>query len=479
VKSYGQLWDRIVSEDNIDRAWRRFRRHHAASSAAVKFASAIDFNLRAVRRHLIDGDWRASDYYQFKIYEPKPRIISCVPVRDRVVHHALCNVITPLIEQRFIDQSYACRERKGAHKACVKALELTRRYRYFLKVDVHHYFDSIDHGILLGLLRQMFREREVMQLIEKIVTHRLPNTATGKGLPIGNLTSQWFANFYLDGLDHRLVDGRGLGARYIRYMDDIVIFGDSKAELWSIYDFICEWLADERRLTLKAAATTVAPVTEGVPFLGLRIRPSGWRFLRKRFMRTRRSARRQVRDFLAGTVDPAQFQNNLRSMEGTSRWFGFKGIYGFLDHLPEETRISAKGEDEATGGSSTNCSNRGGSWNNTNADNFTGAYRNNNNPNNTNTNLGFRLASIRQGNDKTGRIPSREPALRADGDEHDPGATGPVSAAKAAANVLCLALPTAGARAVLRDGGDSVSTIGHKSFHGHKSFQHNTKGNNA
>ncbi len=406
MKSFGGIWERIVSEGNLRAAWKRVRRGHGHSPEVLAYGGGLEPNLSALRETLSAGTWRPGAFRQFRIRDPKPRVISCAPVEDRVVHHALCGVVAPLLERGFIDRSFACREGKGAHLACRLAREQAKRHGWFLKMDVHHYFDSIPHDRLLGILQAKFREQRVRELVEAIVRQPVPGLSTGFGLPIGNLTSQWFANAYLDGLDHLLAEGMRLGGAYLRYMDDILVFADSKASCWELHDRAREWLLRERGLALKDEATIVAPVTEGVPFLGLRIYPGTWRLRRTRFLRTRRKAAGRIAAFEAGCIDGARLAQSLASADGSARWFGFKGI---LNNV-------AAGEGASSG---SNRVKRGGSWNN-NAANCRSANRNNNNPSNTNNNLGFRLSSIRPGQitrPPTGSHPTT-PVPRDAGDEH-------------------------------------------------------------
>jgi retron-type reverse transcriptase len=381
MKSHGRLWARITSEANLREAWIRVRRGHAGSEAIQAFAANLEGNLRALRDELLAGSYRPGAYRQFRVKDPKPRTISCAPVRDRVVHHALCGVITPLLEQSYTEDSYACREGKGTHKACRRARALARRHGWFCKLDVRKFFESIEHDRLLAVLLPRFREAEVRELIEAIVRHPVPDLQAGRGLPIGNLTSQWFANTFLNGLDHYAKETLKAPG-YIRYMDDFAVFADSKAECWQAHAAIEHWLAAERGLALKEEATVVAPVSEGVPFLGLRIWPSCWRLKRERFLRTRRKFAQRVRAHRMGLMDEARLQASAMAAEGGVRWFGFKGI------LRSEEDWAA-GEGAASG---SNRVKRGGSWNN-NARNCRSANRNNNNPNNRNNNNGFRVAS--------------------------------------------------------------------------------------
>lgn len=387
MKSYGQLWERIVSPDNLKAALGRVTKGRGCSAAVMAFASRADGELAVLREELTSGTWQPGPYGQFRVTDPKPRTISCAPVRDRVVHHALCGVIAPLLERGFTEDCYACRVGKGTHRAAARARELVRRHGWTCKLDIRRYFDSVPHGRLLELLLPMFREKEVCRLIEVIVRHPVPGLPPGRGLPIGNLTSQWFANFHLSGLDHYAKE-KLKAPGYIRYMDDMVLFADSKAELWRLHDGVCAWVADERGLEVKGERTVVAPETEGLAFLGLRIFPGGWRFQRARLLRTRRKFRLRERQYLAGEIDGRKLAMCAAAADGGSRWYGFKGILQ-SSGLLEDEGILAGGEGAESG---SNRVNRGGSWNNT-ASNCRSAYRNSNTPSNRNNNNGFRLVS--------------------------------------------------------------------------------------
>ncbi len=325
MKSYGQLWERITSAENLLAAWGRVQKGHGGSQAVLAFGRDAERLLAGLHDELLAGTYRPGAYVQFRVRDPKPRTISCAPVRDRVLHHALCGVITPLLERRFTEDSYACREGKGTHRACARARALVRLNPWYCKIDVRHYFDSIGHDRLQAVLLPLFREREVRELVERIVRHPVPGQAEGRGLPIGNLTSQWFANVFLDGFDHHAKEVLRLPG-YIRYMDDMVLFAGSKAACWQALDEAQRWLRDERGLELKAEATRLAPVTEGLPFLGLRIFPACWRLQRERFLRTRRKFAARQRAFEEGSLDEARLQACAVAADGGVRWFGFKNI---------------------------------------------------------------------------------------------------------------------------------------------------------
>ena len=326
MKSYADVWRGIVSEANLRDALRAAVRGKRARRDVAEFVKHADVELARLGEALCSGGYWPGPYSQFVVHEPKTRVISCAPFRDRVVHHALCAVVGPLLERRMIADSYACRRGKGTHRAVRRAWTYAARYPFFLKLDVRSFFDSIDHDILLGrLLLPMFREREVRQLLERIVRTALPSQTAGKGLPIGNLTSQWFANLYLDALDHSIKE-RWRVRGYVRYMDDLALFGTTRAELWRCHDDIAGFLSKERALELKVERTVLAPCTEGVPFLGMRLFPHALRLRRERFVRTRRRHGEREQAFLRGEIDGERLAAATRARVGILDWFGLKGI---------------------------------------------------------------------------------------------------------------------------------------------------------
>ncbi len=206
--------------------------------------------------------WRA-----WSIAPRKPRLISCADFRDRVVHHAICGQLAPVIEGLLIDDTYACRCGKGSHRAVLRAQAFCRRYRYHLKTDIRRYYDSVDHATLEDVLGRLLRESLLRQLLSTIIRHPLPGQMPGRGLPIGNLTSQWFGNLYLDEADQWIKETRGAPG-YMRYMDDLVVWSDSNAWLWALADDLEEHVGTRRSLAHKWDRTLVAPCSVGVPFLG-------------------------------------------------------------------------------------------------------------------------------------------------------------------------------------------------------------------
>ena len=325
MKSHGGLFDGIVGVPNLERAAAAAARGKRDKPDVARFLAEAGVELPRLSLELANGSYRTRPYRQFRIHEPKPRTISCADFRDRVVHHAVCDEIGPLLERRFVFESYACRVGKGAHRAAARAQELARRYHYFLKLDVAGFFDSVDHAILLDLLARSFSEKRLRNLLDVIVRSSPPGASDGKGLPIGNLTSQWFANLYLDGLDHHVKETMRTPG-YIRYMDDMLLFSDSKAVLWAAHDETAAWLNRNRALAVKAAATVLAPCVEGIPFLGLCVFPGTWRLQRARFLRTRRRMCGRERACLAGLLSAEQLALSAGAAQGILSWFGIKGV---------------------------------------------------------------------------------------------------------------------------------------------------------
>jgi hypothetical protein len=263
------LYQAIAEPDNLRLAFRKALRGKSGRQEVLDYRRNLDQNLADLRTDLLTGDIKVSDYHFFTIYDPKERTICAAPFRERVLHHAVVNLCEPVFERYSIDDSYACRPEKGLHRALKRAQQFTREYPWYLKMDIRKYFDSIHHETLLRLLARRFRDNRLMRLFEQVV--RGYQTLPDRGLPIGNLLSQHFANFYLGLLDHYLKEECRVSA-YLRYMDDFLIFGASreilKSELWKTETFLCERLC----LSLKDA-TQLNRAEFGVPFLGFRIYP--------------------------------------------------------------------------------------------------------------------------------------------------------------------------------------------------------------
>jgi RNA-directed DNA polymerase len=306
MKTHVNLWPHICTFENLYLAWLDTRRGKSSKRQAVHFENQLEENLCALLDELQSAAYQPGQYTSFYIYEKKRRKISAAPFRDRVVHHALCREIEPIFERRFITDSYACRRGKGTHRALDRCTHFARRYAYVLKCDVAKFFPSIDHEILRGILGHVIRDRAVMDLIDKILASGadvlrdeglrvwfpgddLFAVLRPRGLPIGNLTSQLWANVYLNELDQFIK--RELRVKgYLRYADDFLLFADSKAQLWDWRERTIEKLA-ELRLKPNSRSFYVIPVAQGIEFLGFRVYPDHRRLLAENVLRARRRFR--------------------------------------------------------------------------------------------------------------------------------------------------------------------------------------------
>lgn len=287
MKRVGNLYPAIVSWPNLLRACYLAARGKRWRPDVAEFLYDYEFRLLRLQRQLTDRTYRPGAYHSFYVYEPKKRQISKAPFPDRVVHHALCNVLEPIFERRFLPDSYACRKGRGTHAAVDRCQYFARRYPYVLKADIRKCFPSMDHQVLKNLIARRIKDPDVLWLVATIIDGSNPQEPVNawfpgddlftvqerrRGLPIGNQTSQFFANVYLDPLDHFIKDHLGLPG-YARYVDDFVVFHNDKRRLTDARSEIKDFAAS-LRLKLHEDKSIVFPVAQGIPFLGYRVFPN-------------------------------------------------------------------------------------------------------------------------------------------------------------------------------------------------------------
>jgi hypothetical protein len=326
MKTFKNLYPRICAFANLLQAFHLAARGKRSKESVASFEYRLEEELLALQAELRSQTYTPGEYDNFHVYDPKPRLISAAPFRDRVVHHALCQVIEPLFERRFSRDSYACRKGKGTHAALNRAQAFARRYPYVLKCDIEHFFPSIDHAILLAGLGRVIADRQALWLCEQILSsgagiHRdqyTPRLFPGDdlfdllrpvGLPIGNLTSQFWANVYLDPLD-QFVKRQLRCSAYVRYVDDFLLFSADKAELRRWREQIICFLAG-LRLRLHEEQAVVFPVQTGIPFLGWRIYPFHRRLKRRNGVAFQRRLARQLRAYAAEEITLKQLNASI------------------------------------------------------------------------------------------------------------------------------------------------------------------------
>ncbi len=336
------LFAQVTSFANLYRAARRAAKASPTSHDTLAFLFDLEPRLIELQRQLFDDSYRPGPYRTFEVQDPKPRTISAAPFVDRVVHHALSAVLEPIFERYYISDSYACRQGKGLHAAARRAQWFARRFGFFLKLDVRHYFETVDHFVLKQLLARKVHDERVNALLHTIIETGAPGSASGKGLPIGNLTSQHFANFCLTALDHFIKDHLGVKG-YCRYMDDLLLFGADKTSLHRWHKAVDAYVRRFLRLRLKHHATILSPVTEGIPFLGFRIWPSLVRLDGRRARRFRRKVRA-----LSKAVDRAEIFEEDAACSAASLigWIQHANTYRFRCSFIR--RLEAQAEREGT-----------------------------------------------------------------------------------------------------------------------------------
>ncbi|MCA9093230.1 MAG: hypothetical protein KDA68_07060, partial [Planctomycetaceae bacterium] len=248
MKRVGNLFPRIHTLETLRIAYWRAGIGKRTRRDAQQFAEQLDGNLRDLSRGIQTGRLPCGDFHQFLIRDPKERLITAPAFSERVLHHAILHVCEPWFERWLIDDTFACRRGRGRLKALERARRFARHFPFYLKLDIRKYFDSIPHELLLVRLERVFKDRDLLRLFEQIV--QLYRGDLGRGLPIGSLTSQHFANFYLGWFD-RFVKERLRIRGYVRYMDDMVLWGNSSQEMQQVQLACCEFLQEELQLETK------------------------------------------------------------------------------------------------------------------------------------------------------------------------------------------------------------------------------------
>ena len=313
-KRYGNLYEQMFTLDALHAAYLRSRDRKRKKSAVRRFEQNLGFNLQKLRDELQAGTYEPRPYKTFYVYEPKPRLIHAPHFRDVVVQQAMYAVLYPLVDSRLCFESYGCRKNKGTHRAADRAQQFLRESppdSYLLQLDIRKFFYRIDRDTLLSQWRKIVKDTRVLHLL-----HEFSLYPADAGVPIGNLMSQIAALIYLNPLDHYIK--RELKAsRYVRYVDDFIVFGLTKPEALAMREQITDWL--KANLGLELSRWTIQPVNRGLNFVGFRT----WRktrFVRKHSLYTfNRALRTGAMDSIVSCIGHAKasathkhFMNRLR-----------------------------------------------------------------------------------------------------------------------------------------------------------------------
>jgi RNA-directed DNA polymerase len=320
-KTHNGLWPSITSWENLLAAYRAARKGKRYSADALRFRDLLEENLINIQNHLQWQTWTPAPWREFWIYDPKSRLIQAPRFKDRVVHHALADVLEPFFDRKMIYHSYACRKGKGTHAATSRVqhdLRIAKRNWgdvYVLQADISKYFPSIDHDVLLRLIARTIRDPDVLWLCRQIIK----NTGFKKrGIPVGALTSQLFANIYLTALDHKVQSQYGR-RHYVRYMDDFIILGKSKAELQGLLYRLREFLATNLRLALNPKTSIYPARSRMVDFAGYRICATHMLPRKRNIKRTRSCFKKLSRDYAQGRIGLADIQPKVASFLGYAK----------------------------------------------------------------------------------------------------------------------------------------------------------------
>ena len=305
MKRVGRIFDAVVERENLRDAFLKASRGKRHRFDQRDFADHLDEELDRLREGLLNVDYPVGNYRRFMIYDPKEREICVAPFGERVLHHALMNVCEPWFSKWLVFDTYACRAGKGQLRAVRRAQEFARRNDWFLKCDFRKFFDSVPHDGLKRMLARKFKDPFVVAWFERIIGGY--EKTPGRGLPIGNLTSQHLANLYLDPLD-RLCQGA-----YVRYMDDFVLWSDSKDELKRKREEIIAFARETLGLELKGEPF-INRTALGMDFLGLRVFPGVIRLAKRSRERFKRKARQYVKLLAEGVWDEATFQSRMTAL---------------------------------------------------------------------------------------------------------------------------------------------------------------------
>lgn len=338
MKTYNKLYEKLCSKENLISAFKKARKGKSSKNYVIHFESNLDKNINVLQKQLKLKTYYPSKLKKFVIRDPKTRTIHSSIFRDRIVHHAIINIINPIYEERFIYDSFASRKNKGTHLA-VKRFEYFinkvssngRKIKkpfnnnsitgYVLKADIKHFFDTIDHKILINILRKKIKDEDLIDLI-KIVLDNFEDR--GKGVPLGNYTSQFLANVYLNNLDY-FVKHRLKAEYYIRYVDDFVILHKDKKVLEEFKDKIGKYLKN-LRLELHKDKSEIHALRNGITFLGYRIFYH-YKLLRKRNIRHfRNKLNKKIELYRLGLIEKEKLESFLQGWNGYSN---FANTYNF------------------------------------------------------------------------------------------------------------------------------------------------------
>lgn len=324
------LFEKVISLGNLFWAWDRFLKGKRNKLDVQLFARHLEVHIFDLHEKLKNNVWAHGLYDSFVVCDPKARQIHKASVADRIFHHAVVDIIEPIFDKTFIYDSWSCRSGKGTHKAISrfeyllqKLSKNNRQEVWILKCDIRKYFQSVDQEILLKLISKQIKDPRLMALLKDIICSFSP------GLPLGNLTSQLFANVYLNPLDHFVKERMGAPV-YLRYCDDFILAHNNKEWLKAQIPVLTDFLMKELHLTLHPQKMHLRPWHWGVDWLGFRVYPDHRVLRHKTRKRFKKNILKNVDRYLDGEIDYEDIQPVLGSYLGLLK-HGSEGDY--IKHL--------------------------------------------------------------------------------------------------------------------------------------------------
>lgn len=296
--------EQIAEHSNLTLALHKAARGKRYRDQVSRFLQQAGKNLNRLAWNILDGRMPYGDFRSFIIHDPKRRTIHAACFEDRIFHHAVMNLAGSVLERAMLPVSFACRPGLGVHRSAHAVQQHIRRFGWYGKIDIDSYFARIDHTILLTILMRRFKGSAFEAQLQRLLV--CYHTEPGKGLPIGSLTSQYFANYYLDGLDRLLAAMTEVRA-HVRYMDDIVWWCDDRQQVKAVLQRVRDWSGEQRQLTIKPA-WQIQQSKHGILFCGYRILPGVMRMSLRRKRRYQQRRCYWEHQYLQGLITPAQLQ---------------------------------------------------------------------------------------------------------------------------------------------------------------------------
>ena len=358
MRTLKHLYEQIYSFENLHEAYLNARKCKRYRREVLEFTHNLEENLISIQNDLVWKTYSVGRYREFYVTEPKKRLVMALPFRDRVVQWAIYRILNPLLDKTYILDSYACRNGYGAHRAMHRVQYWMRKMDratvpiFVLKMDVSKYFYRVDHDVLMSIIRRRIADDDLLWLLETIVrcshtdfglslddpaAERIP----GIGMPIGNLTSQMFANLYLNELDQYCKHQLGV-KYYMRYMDDVLILGSNPIDLREIWRLADEFLTIRLHLRLNGK-TCIRSVAQGVEFCGFRIWPTKARLKKKTALRMRRAVKGIDMKLLRGESLREAAIAALRSYWGLATHISGDGLKSIVEDVMRKCLTTKSG----------------------------------------------------------------------------------------------------------------------------------------